>query len=96
MNWFKNLFSSSRNKDNNEIKDLLAQADTMIAEGNVLLEDTDSLLKQLSELSDEEVQYVNWFQSLPEEHKQIVELCGQKGINVNKDNFQEILQKLKL
>lgn len=95
MKWLKGLFGSEQEKQGNvDTDDPVAMAEAMLAETEQILQEGDSLIGQLNDLDSGEIAWVEWFTGLPEDHKRIVEFCGEKGIKATPDNFGDILKKI--
>jgi hypothetical protein len=79
-------------KDTNSQKPNRSPEETL-AKIRRVKKETESIFSQLKELSPEELDWIEWFNSLPEKHKQIVEKYRKRGFDVNQDNFEYYLKK---
>ena len=94
MNLFKKLFSSKKEEGLSSKDEVMSKADAWLKETEAILGETTSLAYEVSEVSPEEKAWVAWFLWLPENHKMIVQKCGQKGIKATPENFDAILQHI--
>ena len=53
-------------------------------------DEAEHLVDELQSLSEPERAWLQWFYSLSEEDRRIVELCGEKGVSVNAANFEQM------
>lgn len=95
MGWFEAFKRSYQNavKERKD-REMMARVDKMMEETEVLLRESDETLSQLAELSPEELRLLEWFTTLPEGHKRVVEACQKIGIPVTPENFDSILEQV--
>ena len=53
-------------------------------------DEAEHLVDELQSLSEPERAWLQWFYSLSQEDRRIVELCGEKGVSVNAANFEQM------
>lgn len=75
--------------------DFASLANEIEAEQKQVNATTDDLVARMSALSPEESAWTEWFSQLPESHQQFVEMCGKKGIKINEDNFDQVVEFVK-
>lgn len=76
------------------LDNLEAKAAAMMAETEQLLEDGAAQMAEFNSCTPEEQAWMNWHIGLSAEHKDIVDLCAERGIKATPENFDEILAKL--
>ncbi len=95
MKWLKNILKSKEEKDEEAIlNDPVAYAKAMVAEAQESIKESDNLIEQLQNQTPEESEWTNWFYNLPENEKQMVELCRKNGIDINKHNFEATVKEI--
>ena len=96
MKWLKRLLgtnTSQTNTNNSNSTDIQSLVKASLDESDKILAEFDDSFAQIQDLSEEELAWTDWFMSLPEEHKKLVEISGYKGIKVTPDNFDSVLEK---
>ena len=88
MKWIKKLFAPK------EAYSPVALAEAVLEETEEILQESESLMWELNNLSVEENSSMEWFLSLPEYQKRIVEECRKAGIDVNAENLQSVLEQI--
>jgi hypothetical protein len=83
--WSEEYFGNGKDE-------LVASSQAILAETDEILKESESIVTQLNDLSPEKREWVEWFQALPEDHKQIVEQARKDGVDINPDNFQSVLE----
>lgn len=73
---------------------LEARAAAMMGETEQLLKDGAAQMAEFNSCTPEEQAWMNWHIGLSAEHKDIVDLCAERGIKATPENFDEILVKL--
>ena len=76
--------------DNDETTEIPTLNERVFAESNDETDESDQLINELKSLSEPERVWLQWFYSLSEEDRAIVELCGEKNISVNASNFEQM------
>jgi len=93
MKWLRELFGSKKEQpSDSSTENPMAISDPMIGEINEIVDELDSMASELTEPSSEELVWTEWFDGLPEDHKQFVDLCDASGIKVTAENLDEMLK----
>ena len=80
----------NRTDDSDETADVPAFNDRVFAHSEAETDEAEHLIEELQSLSEPERVWLQWFYSLSEEDRRIVELCGEKGVSVNAANFEQM------
>lgn len=96
MGFLKSIFKSNKNSElsKNRKSELNSLTDQILSETDDLLEELDSHQKQLEKLSPAELAWAEWFHSLPESRKKVVEMAAANGVAVNADNIDLVIKML--
>ena len=84
----KSSVAISDNKDRDDTVEIPALRNTVVHMKH--LNESERIPDGLNSLSAPERAWLEWFYSLSEEDKKIVELCGEKGISVTPTNFEQM------
>lgn len=91
MKWFKAFRDSYQDAaEERRQRELLARAEKMIAETDVMLQEPAGMIGE----NPEERAWVEWFYSLPESQKTLVKACAEHGIKLTPDNFKSVLAQM--
>ena len=77
-------------KDGDNTLKIPALNQTLLDENQENLNKGEQLIVGLDSLSDPEVAWLEWFYLLSEDEKKFVELCGEKGISITPENFDQM------
>jgi len=80
----------SDKKEGDDTVEISAPSETVLDEKQENLNKGELLLVGADSLSDSERTWLEWFFLLSEDEKKFVELCGEKGISVTLDNFDQM------
>ena len=78
------------NDDSDDTLEIPTLTERVLADSEAETEEAEELIAGLQSLSEPERVWLQWFYSLSDEDKRIVELCGEKGISVNAANFEQM------
>ena len=76
--------------DNEKTIEIPTLSERVFAESDAETDEAEQLIDELKSLSEPERIWLQWFYSLSEEDRAIVELCGEKNISVNASNFEQM------
>ena len=76
--------------DNDKTTEIPTLNERVFAESEAKTDEAEHLIEELQSLSEPERVWLQWFYSLSEEDRAIVELCGEKNISVNASNFEQM------
>ena len=76
--------------DNDETVEVPTLNERVFADSEAETDEAGTLVDELQSLSEPERVWLQWFYSLSEEDRRIVELCGEKGVSVNASNFEQM------
>ena len=95
MGWPKGLLRINQKTAEAPSTDgMQAQNVTMLAETDHILHESANTMPEFNSYTPEEQAWLEWFTGLPEEHKEIVERCGEEGVRATPENFDDILTAL--
>ena len=78
------------NDDSDETIEVQTLNENVFADSDAKINEAEHLIDELKSLSEPERVWLQWFYSLTEEDRRIVELCGEKGVSVNASNFEQM------
>ena len=95
MGWPKGLLRiNQKTAEAPSTEGMQAQNVTMLAEADHILQESANTMPEFNSYTPEEQAWLEWFTGLPEEHKEIVERCGEVGVRATPENFDDILTAL--
>ena len=96
MSFLKNIFKSNKNSElsNSRKSELESLANQVLSDTDDLLEELDSQQNQLDKLSPEELAWAEWFHTLSETRKKVVEMGAANGVAVNAGNIDLVIKTL--
>ena len=78
------------NDDSDDTVEVPTLNERVFADADAETDEAEHLIKELQSLSEPERVWLQWFYSLSEEDRRIVELWGEKGVSVNASNFEQM------
>ena len=76
--------------DNDKTIEIPTLNERVFADSEAKTDEAEHLIEELQSLSEPERVWLQWFYSLSEDDRRIVELCGEKGVSVNASNFEQM------
>lgn len=80
----------SNNRDDDDTVEIPTLRERVLAETQEPVDREDQLLGELNSLSAPERAWLDWFSSLSEADKKVVEICEEKGVSVTRANFEQM------